>query len=290
MDGFRVEDGPTGRVVVVTGDWNPSAEEAVSRPDVTGLTLNYAAGFRERNLDFLGEWPIQRLNILARTIDDLSPVYRLAGTLERLSVQSSPRASIDLRQLPWLTAAAAEWTQIADTIEYAIGLNDLSAASYSPADLLPLQRNQGLSRLRMKQHPRLESLEGIQSLPALAEIGIFGARRLADIEALARSDAPQELRSLDLGSSSGFVSLDALAGRAGLRTLGIANLGPITSLRPLEGMTTLERLMAYESTRIANGDLSPLLSLTGLKDLRMMNRKHYRPTVAEVKGELGLTD
>lgn len=289
MDGFRVEDGPAGRVVVVTGDWNPSAEEMVSRPDVTGLTLNYAAGFRERSLDFLGEWPIQQLNILARTIDDLSPVCRLAGTLERLSVQSSPRASIDLRQLPWLTAVAAEWPQIADTIEYAIGLTDLSAASYSPADLHPLQRNQGLSRLRMKQHPRLESLDGIQSLPALADIGIFGARRLADIQALARPGAPQELRSLDLGSSSGLVSLDALAGRTGLRTLGIANLGPIASLRPLEGMTTLERLLPYESTRIADGDLSPLLSMTGLKDLRMMNRKHYRPTVAEVKDQLGLT-
>jgi internalin A len=290
MDGFRVDEGPMGRVVVVTGDWSRSAEEALSWPDVTGLTLNYAAGFRERSLDFVGEWPIQQLNILARTIDDLSPVYRLAGTLERLSVQSSPRATIDLRQLPWLTAVSAEWAQIADTIEYAIGLNDLFATSYSPADLSPLQRNQGLSRLRMKEHPRLASLDGIQALSALVEVGIFGARRLVDIEGLAGPNAPSGLRTIDLESCSAVVALDALAGQVGLRTLGIGNCGPIASLHPLEGMTNLEHLWAWESTRIADGDLSPLLGLQGLTDLRIMNRKHYRPTVTEVKTQLGLAD
>jgi hypothetical protein len=39
----------------------------------------------------------------------------------------------------------------------------------------------------------------------------------------------------------------------------------------------------YESTRIADGDLTPLLRLTRLIDLRMMNRQHYKPTVADVK-------
>jgi internalin A len=286
-DGFRIEESPDGSVVIVTGDWGPAAEKALSMPGVAGLTLNYALGFRERSLDFLREWPIRQLTILARTVVDLSPVYRLGGTLEQLSVQSSPRATIDLRLLPWLTGVGAEWAQIADTVEYALGLNDLFVMSYSPDDLLPLQRNQALSRLRMKQDPRLSSLDGAQFLPALVEVGIFGARRLTDIDVL--RDAPGRLQSLDLESCSGIVSLDALAGRVELVTLGIGDLGPIASLRPLQGMTALERLGAWGSTSITDGDLSPLLGLTGLKDLRMMSRKHYRPPLAKVESQLGLT-
>jgi hypothetical protein len=287
-DGFRLEEGPWGVAVVVTGDWSGAAEAALLRPEVTGLTLNYALGFRERSLDFIREWPIQQLTILARTIDDLSPVYRLAGTLERLSAETSPKAAIDLRRLPWLTSVGADWSQIADTIEYAIGLNDLYTTSYEPADLYPLQRNPALTRLRMKQHPRLASLDGIESLPALTEIGIFGARRLDDIDALGRPDAPSQLVSLDLGSCSGIVALDAVAEQIGLRFLGIGNCGPIASLRPLGSMTSLEYLWAWESTRIGDGDLEPLLGLRSLTEIRMKPRKHYRPSLAEVKHRLGL--
>jgi internalin A len=287
-DGFRLEEGPWGVAVVVTGDWSGAAEAALLRPEVTGLTVNYALGFRERSLDFLREWPIQQLTILARTIDDLSPVYRLAETLERLSVVSSPKATIDLRRLPWLTSVAADWRQIADTIEHAIALNDLYTSSYEPPDLHPLQRNQALTRLRMKQHPRLGSLGGIQYLPALTEVGIFGARRLDDIDALARRDAPTRLASIDLESCSGIAALDALAEHLDLRYLGIGNCGPIASLRPLGGMTSLQRLWAYESTRISDGDLTPLLGLGSLTDLRLKPRKHYRPTLAEVEHQLGL--
>lgn len=287
-DGFRLAAGPSGVDVVVTGDWRRSAERALRQPEVTGLTLNYALGFRERSLDFIRDWPIQRLEILARAIDDLSPVYRLAGTLERLSVETSPKAAIDLRRLPWLTSVAADWSQIADTIEYAVNLNDMYTTSYEPTDLYPLQRNQALARLRMKQHPRLTSLDGIQSLTVLTEVGIFGARRLGDIDALARPGGPSQLSTLNLESCSGIVALDPLAEQIGLRTLGIANGGPIPSLRPLGSMTSLDRLWAWESTRISDGDLEPLLGLRSLTEIRMMSRKHYRPTLAEVKHHLGL--
>jgi internalin A len=46
----------------------------------------------------------------------------------------------------------------------------------------------------------------------------------------------------------------------------------------------------WESTRVADGDLAPLLQLQHLRDLRLMNRKHYRPSVAQVKEKLGMTD
>ena len=55
-------------------------------------------------------------------------------------------------------------------------------------------------------------------------------------------------------------------------------------------MTRLEHLWAWESTRITDEDLTPLLPLSNLKDLRMMPRKHYRPTLAKVGTQLSLSD
>ncbi|MBI1378768.1 MAG: hypothetical protein GC157_15005 [Frankiales bacterium] len=290
LGGFEIEDGPDGLTMVVTSGWSTEAERRLGVGDVTGLTLNYALGFQEPDLEFLRDWPIRRLTILARTITDLTPVYRTAPTLERLSVQSSPSARIDLRRLPWLTAVAADWQQVADTIEYALALNDLFAASYNAPDLHPLRRNEALVRLQMKQHPKLRSLDGLAELRSMREVGIFGARAMDDISALdIRAGAPT-LERLNLDSCSAFTSLEPLSGQKLLEVLGIANCGPVESLLPIGDMQRLQRLHAYESTRIADGDLSPVLGLLALRDLRMMNRRHYKPSVQEVKRRLGLPD
>lgn len=286
VDGYELEPDGDGYSLVVTGPWAPESARQLQRADVIGLTLNYARGFQERDLEFVQDWPIRHLHILARTLDDLTPVYRLAGTLERLSVQTSPAATVDLNALPWLTGFSGEWAQVADTVEYAVGLNDLFLLSYRAADLGPLARNQGLHRLRFKQRPALRSLDGLDRFPALAELGVFGASRLIDIGAL--TTAPVTLTRLELDSCGGIEDLDALAGLTSLRWLGLGNCGPVRSVAPLGDLVSLERLYAAESTRITDGDLAPLLRLRSLTDLRLAARRHYRPSVDEVRVALGM--
>ena len=54
---FYIGASPLGRGqdVVVTGDWTADAIAALASPEVDGLTLNYAVGFREPSLEFLDE-------------------------------------------------------------------------------------------------------------------------------------------------------------------------------------------------------------------------------------------
>jgi hypothetical protein len=115
-----------------------------------------------------------------------------------------------------------------------------------------------------------------------------GAQRLNDLTSL-HAD-PSRLRELWFESCGALVALDDIARQTGLRDLGVANCGPIDSLAPIAALRELEHLHMYESTRIADGDLTPLLRLTRLIDLRMMNRQHYKPTVADVKTQLGLDE
>jgi hypothetical protein len=86
-------------------------------------------------------------------------------------VVSAPSANIDLALLPFVTSLSADWTQIRESIEQARELEQLFVGSYAEADLRPLQRNVLLRRLRMKDRPRLRSLDGIEALTALEHLG-----------------------------------------------------------------------------------------------------------------------
>ena len=85
-------------------------------------------------------------------------------------------------------------------------------------------------------------------------------------------------------------SLDDIAKLVRLSHLGIANSGEIRSLAPVSQMTELSTLYAWGTTRIADNDLSPLLGLTALTDLRIRPRSSYNPSVAEIKTALSIQD
>jgi hypothetical protein len=84
--------------------------------------------------------------------------------------------------------------------------------------------------------------------------------------------------------------LTDLSGLIGLRELDVSESGSLDSLAPIVGLTGLERLYMYGSTTIADGDLTPLLGMTQMRDLRMMNRGHYQPTLGSIRAQLGLSE
>src|SRR4051794_29161949 len=98
---------PDGVDLIVTGEWSRQAEACLREGHADGLILNYARGYRESSLDFLSGLPVRRLDILARSVADLSPVYSLAETLVALHVQTDPQATIELERLPHLQELSA---------------------------------------------------------------------------------------------------------------------------------------------------------------------------------------
>ncbi|MEU8234392.1 hypothetical protein AB0C12_32800 [Actinoplanes sp. NPDC048967] len=284
-DSFAIEPDPSGDVLVVAGGWTAEISAVLASGRVRGLVLNYARGFRERDLEMLRPWPIERLDVLARTLTDLTPIYRLAGTLRELSVTSSPRAALDCARLPNLTSLiASDWPQISATVARAQRLTHLGTGGYDEIDLRPLDGLTGLTSLRIKQAPGLAALGAAPG--TLTSLEIFAAPGLQDIEEVGRLTA---LRHLWFRGCGGITALDDLATSTGLTELAVANCGPIASAGPLGGLTGLTRLNLSESTRITDGDLRPLLGLHHLQDLRMMNRRHYVPPLAAVKAALGIT-
>lgn len=282
---FELVETPAGTDVVITGPWSAEAAELVTSGRASGLVLNYARGFQERDLDFLHDLRIERLDLLARTILDLSPIHSNDATLTSLSLVAHDRSKLDVGRFPRLQHLSAEWPQVGESIRLATALQDLYLGSYPELDLTALASLASLTRLRMKDRPRLTSLNGLEDLPWLHELGIFGASRLSDISALKRTSPPL-LQLLELESTQYIPDLDAVANCTALTFLNAGNCGDLPTAAPLQDLHALEALHLYESTRFLDGDLNPIAQLPHLRDFRMMNRRHYTPSVSAIQNKI----
>jgi hypothetical protein len=284
---FAFRELPQGGIEFeLLGPWSPEAAVAFRESGADRLVANYARGFVARDLRFLAGLPLRGLDILARTIDDLAPVHELGDTLESLAVETGTRTRIDLRCFPRLKDLSCNWRQVAESIQETEDLESLFLLTYDPEDLMPLAHLRHLRALRMKDRPALRTLEGVQRLSWLDTLEIYTAP-LHDLTALAELRSPV-LRELALGACQQITDLHAVAACEALEELDVSDGGALSSLSPIAGLKRLSRLYLYGSTRIADGDLTPLLGLDRLRDLRMMSRRNYTPSLADVKRQLGL--
>lgn len=282
---FELVETPDGTDLVVIGPWSAAAARQIISGRANGLVMNYALGFQERTLEFLLDLRLKRIDLLARTITDLSPIYASATTLTSLSLVAHSRSSIDLAQFPRLQRLSAEWPQIHASIQEAVTLHDLYLGSYPEQDLTALSTLTLLTRLRLKDRPQLASLDGLEALPWLNELGVFGANRLTDITALQRMSSPV-LQQLELESNPLIPDLGSIANCTALTYLSAGNCGDLPTAAPLQKLHALEALYLYGSTRFLDGDLSPIAQLPRLRDFRMQNRRHYTPPVSAVKNNI----
>ena len=290
-DGYSLEQTDEGVRLFVNGPWNTEMESLVQNGRILELVLNWAHGFAEPDLEFLRPWPLPRLLVIARWITDLSPITRLGGHLTDLrlpAVHPSAAGTLDLTQLACLTSLSVSWTLIRDQTDALAPVTDLYIESYGPHDLTPLAAAKSLTRLRMKQYPQLRTLDGITAFSRLKTLGIFLAPKLEDVSAVRAAPAAQTISELHLDTCKKIPTFDDVSLVKNVRVLSLANSGDFPSLAPLAGMPELRELYLYESTRIVDGDLSPLLTLPELQRLSIANRRHYSPQVSEIKRLLGI--
>jgi hypothetical protein len=269
--------------MVVTGSWTAEAAAAVQGGQVDRLVLNYALGFDEPSLAFLRGLPLRELVILDPRVSDLEPIHSLGSTLQALHVTTNPALKVDLDRLTGLRVLSAAWPQVSATIEAVRGLQVAFLRDYQPADLTPLVALPELVELTMKDRPRLRSLAGLSALQGPRLLGVYMAKDLGDIEDLTGTSAIEDLA---LESCRKIERIDALANSASLRRLNLSECGDIESLAPIAGLTRLEDIRLFGSTKVLDDDLSPIAGLPLLKSLRMQSRRSYRPSAEEIQAAL----
>jgi len=68
-----------------------------------------------------------------------------------------------------------------------------------------------------------------------------------------------------------------------LISLSLSGLPKLKSLSPLRSLETLKYLTIDGSTIVNDGDLSPITSLSNLRDLVLVPRRSYHPAAREVQ-------
>jgi hypothetical protein len=279
--GFDYECTGEKRVLTLTGPWTGQAESLLATGQVDHLNLNYTAGFCEPDLGFIGRWPLARVTMLDRRVRDVRGIERLGDALRELYVQADPRARLDLSSLPQIVSLAADWKLVAHSIGALRDLRELSTWNYAPADLHELSAHSGLERLAIADARRLDSLEGIECLQSLWRLEVALAPSLCDISAI--SVLGDALREVTFETCRRIAGVGPVATLTRLRGFGIANCGDIASIGPLASMSELRWLLAWESTRIVDGDLSVLETLPSLEEVRMRGRREYTPSLEAIR-------
>lgn len=271
---FSVEQGKYGPRFIPQSNWKSSFARHILENNIAEIELNYAKGFRGKDISFLDELPnLRSFTIIHWTIENVSAVHSL-HSLRHLEISTYCKTPLDFSQFPELETCAIEWRARASSLFECKNLRDLWINRYSGKDASRFSRLTNLERLAIGNSPirdisalgcltrltslsllnlrRLESLKGIQSLTGLVELKIVGCYRIRTIK---------EVSTL-----------------AKLRVLDISENKEIESVKPLANLACLEELYFHSSTVIRDGDLSPITRLAKLKDLRFQDRRHYSHT------------
>lgn len=265
----------------MTGPWSPNAERLVAEGAVDGLVLNYARGFQASDLEFLRPWPLRQLLVLDRGLRDLAPIGRLGETLESLSIEGAPGVPVDLGALPNLRWIGASWAIVEASFHRPAALAEAILVEYDARDLAPLATQPTLRKLEINVAPLLESIDGLDAFDRIERLQIAAARELADLAAI--TSGATSLTEFEVQSCLAVDAVDDLAALHELRLLGVNDCGRIETIGPVEALKELRVFLAWGSTRVIDNDLSPLLALPNLIELRMRDRVTYRPRVSEIQ-------
>ncbi len=256
--------------MVLRSEWSREFLAPFKENDVRELELNYAKGWKRKDLSFLTD--LQELIILDLidwTIEDISPIHNL-HQLKDLQISTYCSTKIDFSQFPKLEEVALVWRKGAESLFECSQLRKVFVNRLKAESLSVFKKLTSLTSLRV-YNSSIKSI-GTIVIPTLTTLEIANARKLASLEGIERFP---NLTHLTVDGCRTIGSLDPLSTLTQLEYLSVCNDGAIQSFKPLAGLKKLQDVHFYESTNIEDGDLTPLKQLPRLKKVSFQERNHY---------------
>ena len=271
MSGFKLEKGKYGTKMIIQSEWKKEYKEIIKSNNVKELYLNYAKGWKGKDLSFLQSLQdLEAFTILDFTIKDISPIHFLTS-LRYLNISTYCNTKIDFTKFPCLEECFLEWRKGADSIFECVTLKKLYINNYKGKTADKFAKLKNLESLKIGNSP-IENIEGLGQLHQLRELGLYYLRKLTSLRGI---ENLRNLEVLDLYTCRKITSLEPIKGLVNLRKLLFNNMGEIDSIKVLEKLPNLEWVLFYESTNVVDGDLTPLTKLQKLSKLAFQNRRHY---------------
>ncbi|MGW6395743.1 hypothetical protein ACWFR1_35780 [Streptomyces sp. NPDC055103] len=273
--------GGRSEMFVTDEQWDPAYAERFTDGTCDGLVVGAPTRRRAAGPDlaFLPGLPGLRSLRVLNGIADLSPVERCAE-LERLHLPVSVSRELDLSGLTHLRELEIPWPAGARSIHALTSVEDLVIPEWKGASLSVLGAKPVLRKLRIESvRNHVTDMEGAGLFPALDELRVYDGR-LAHSELLAGADRLTDVSLLSAKTDA----ITFVAGLPRLRRLELENSGDITSLAPVANHPALREVILSGSTRVTDGDLSPLVDNPRLAFVAVeRGHAHYSHAPREVR-------
>jgi hypothetical protein len=268
---FELAFGEYGPRAVLTQPWNACTLRQLKKHKVVELELNMAKGWGGHDIAFVAEFPeLQAFEILDLHIPSVAPIHSL-HQLRRLKVITYCPTEIRFGAFPALEICNLEWRAGAKSVFECTSLKDLFINRYEGRDSSVFGTLRNLEDLGVLNSP-LGELRGLAPLTKLRKLRLNNLSRLTSLSGLERLTSLEELNIEGCRKVHSIAEVGSLPRLKGLHFGGNAE---IESLAPLKLHNALESVSFWGSTKIVDGDLSPLASLPKLTYVAFQNRRHY---------------
>jgi Leucine-rich repeat (LRR) protein len=247
------------------------------------LALNSTRGFLLEDIGFLREVPSLRGLVVGPSLRpiDITGIEDLSEL--RFLQLSDNRQELDLGRFPHLREFRGDWHRKLRIPEHS-ELRALHLGGYKPKskDLRELAELPRLEELDLVKSS-IETLVGIDSLPALRKLELSYMRNLTTFESAALLPA---LEWLACERCPKIVDYSCLARAQKLRRVQLNSCAMIASLSFVRDMKALEHLR-FVGTDVEDGDMSPLLRL---QRVAFTDKRHFSHTLKQVERSIGQDD
>jgi Leucine-rich repeat (LRR) protein len=278
-DKFLIEEQEKGRKLILKSAWSADIAQFMLASDIRWLELNTVKGWKDTSVEFLREidW-LERLDLIPWGVIEVSAVETLTK-LEYLNVGVRWAGSVDFSKLVRLEHCFLDCGKGAETIFECKNLEYLHLHGYKPTPTHDLRQLQKLIVLKIQDSP-LNALPELGGAKHLSTLWLRLCPNFANIVSICQC---KNLEELFLAGCPKIRSLDDLLCLKKLRKLDLSDNRDMESLKPLEHLRCLEEISFFGSTRIADGDLSPIMRLPNVKQVMFDSRRHYSHRPADFK-------
>ena len=269
-----------GNCMLIRSGWSDLLSRTWNAGRFRCLRLSESMGWKDDSVEFLETFPKNypdSIEIYSERITNITPLRRFDG-LKKIGLATKDAEGFESSQFPHLEVLTYSWTKSGHLDVFPDSLKTLMIDRYPKPNLNDIPPAKNLENLLIGAR-RLKDLSGIEKFPNLKKL------ELLDVVALDRIDELSCLKKLE-----DIVLFDArkikeigVVSNFNLISLSLSGLPKLKSLSPLRSLETLKYLTIDGSTIVNDGDLSPITSLSNLRDLVLVPRRRYHPAAREVQ-------
>lgn len=241
---------------------------------VVSLEINQSGGWECGDIEFLREMPgLREFKVNSAVPIDLDPIRGLKR-LESLSVFYDFDSVENLRVAELESLKQLEVGPCPDEIPdwyRKASLERLHLTGYPFHDFEQLVELQNLRELKVGDS-KICSVEGLAKLPHLESVTFKANRALKSLDALIDCS---NLRAVEFVDCPKIGTIDSLVSLGLLERVSLVNCGRIESIRGLEKLPNLSVFILIGNTRIMDGDLEGLFSISSKLKVLFGDRKSY---------------